>query len=73
MDAATVQQRLREDPDFIALPKYRFSLLRVERKFPDGVPPVLAAEALASTEGEVEQMYGEIVGALREKLEARPL
>jgi hypothetical protein len=59
---------LNEDPDFIAIKRYKHSLSALEKRYPEGIPNHIVALALDLTEEEVEQRYQNIVLAIRAKM-----
>jgi hypothetical protein len=60
-----IQQKIREDPDFVNLPRFNFSAKAVAEKFPDGAPHRLIAQAFGLREEQVAEEYDRIVAALR--------
>jgi hypothetical protein len=60
--------RLETDPDFILLKRFDFSLAAALRRYEDGMPTPLIAQALGITDADVERRYQRIVGTLREAL-----
>ena len=61
-------RKIEEDPDFINLKRYGYSLKRVLERYPDGAPENLIAQALCMTEDEVEGAYMDIVEVLRAEM-----
>ena len=61
-------RKIEEDPDFINLKRYGYSLKRVLERYPDGAPENLIAQALCMTEDEVEEAYMDIVEVLRAEM-----
>lgn len=57
--------KLNEDPDWIAIKRYSNSLKVLEKRYPDGCPDHIIAQALGITETEVEEHYQKIVACLR--------
>lgn len=55
MKTKEVLQRISEDPDFVYLKRFDYSLEKVLDRFPDGVPNRMIAQALMMTEEEVEE------------------
>lgn len=54
------------DPNFIAIKRFNWSLDDLLERYPDGVPDHIIAAALLIEEEEIEVMYQNIVGKLRE-------
>jgi hypothetical protein len=65
-----MDDRIKTSPDFILLRRYDYSLEKLTKRYPDGVPPKLAAQALGITEQEEEELYQSAVKKLREKMKA---
>lgn len=63
MDEKT--RRVHEDPDFVNLKKYGFSLTAVREAHPGGCSPALRARALMMGEDEADRMYAAVVAKLR--------
>lgn len=61
-------QRIQNDPDFVALKRFEYSLEKVMERFPEGAPDRTIAQALMISEDDVPRLYAEIVVRLREKL-----
>lgn len=59
------QQRLEADPDFILLKRFDYSLEKALKKYPDGLPDNLVAQALGKSVPWVTRRYHIIVGKLR--------
>lgn len=68
MDEKDVRRRLETEEDFINLKRFGFSIREVMKRYPDGVPDRIIAQALGISEEEVEARYGEIVAQLRETM-----
>lgn len=68
MDEKDVRRRLETEEDFINLKRFGFSIREVMKRYPDGVPDRIIAQALGISEEEVEARYGEIVARLRETM-----
>jgi hypothetical protein len=61
-------KNLQEDPNYIILKRYNFSIERLLERYPDGVPDHIIAEALDLTADELNQQYAEIISCLRDKM-----
>ena len=57
--------KIAEDPDFINLKRFDYSLAKLLERYPEGVPVRLIAGALLITEAEVEKLYQQVVVKLR--------
>lgn len=66
MDA--IDQRIREDDDFINSRKHDYSLTKALEEHPDGLPLPAVAKALNMTEEAAAAMYEQIVARLREEV-----
>lgn len=64
-----IKKRILEDPDFINLKKYNFSIKTLLEKYPDGAPSHLIARGLDMAPEDVERFYDKIVQKLRTVLE----
>lgn len=60
-----VREKLKNDPDFVYLRRFDFSLANVLERYPDGCPNKLIASALMLTELDVEKYYQEAISILR--------
>ncbi len=59
------EARLRRDPNFIVSKRFRYSLERLERRYPDECPDHIAAMVLGITTEQLEVEYGLVVEKLR--------
>lgn len=59
-------QQIHQDPDYVALKRFDYSLAKTLERYPEGCPPHILANALALTEAEVEAEYQRIVAKLKE-------
>lgn len=59
------QNKIMEDPDYIDIKRFDFSLKKLLERYPDGCPNRIIAKALDISEEEVEAKYEEIVQKLR--------
>lgn len=57
--------KLLEDEDHVLLKRFNFSLKETLERYPDGVPEHLIAQALNLEEGEVAELYQDVVEKLR--------
>lgn len=60
-----VRRRLEEEPDFVHLRRFDYSLDKVVERYPEGCPTRLIAQALLLTEDDVEILYSRLVIKLR--------
>ena len=65
MTTDEVLRRIQEDPDFVYLKRFDYSLDKVVQRYPDGAPTRVIAQALMLTEEDVEDMYPQIVAKLQ--------
>ena len=65
MTNSNIKILLENDPDFIALKRFEFSLDKLIDRYPDGCPSHVIAGALGITEEAVEVMYQDIIQKLR--------
>lgn len=63
-----IQARLEGEPDFVNLKRFKFSLRKLEERYPDGCPDHIIAAALNLTEEDVQTHHNRIVQALRAKM-----
>ena len=60
-----IRRRLAEDPDFIHLKRFNFSIAEALQRYPDGLPDRLIAQGLGITEEQVAEDYRKVVLKLR--------
>lgn len=65
MNFPEMKKAIETEKDFIALKKFGFSLENLIKRFPDGCPNKLIAQALLMSEPEVEETYQKAVIKLR--------
>ena len=63
--ADEIRRKIDEEPDFINLKRFDFSLEKAMEHYPDGAPPKVVAQALGMSESEVESTYQSVVERLR--------
>ncbi len=68
MTSEQVKQKINNEPDFIFLKRFDFSLKNLLDRYPDGVPNRIIAQALQMTEVEVEDLYQKVLVKLRERI-----
>lgn len=60
------KRRLYEDPDFINLKRFDFSLKKLLLRYPNGCPDRIIAQALMISEDDVQVTYDRVLGKLKE-------
>lgn len=65
MNSFDWKKRVAEDPDFIALKRFDFSMKKLLERYPEGCPDKVIAQALCIAEVEVEELYQKAVIQLR--------
>lgn len=55
-----------QDPDYVAIKRFSYSLEALLQRYPDGCPDHVVAAALIMNEGDVPAMYDRIVARLRQ-------
>lgn len=68
MTTEQAKKLLVEDPNFVAIKRYGYSLTKMLERYPDGCPHRLIAQALLITEDDVQAMYDGIVLKLRARM-----
>lgn len=66
---AEIQQRLNDDPDYVHLRRFGYSVEKLLERYPDGCPDKMIAAALLITEEELATAYAKIVQYLRDTME----
>ncbi|NDC25889.1 MAG: hypothetical protein EB078_08575 [Proteobacteria bacterium] len=62
------KKRLENDPDFIAIKRFDYSLKKLLIRYPEGCPDRIIANALLITEEDVEDLYSSTVLKLRKMM-----
>ena len=65
MNSHEQKKLVAEDPNYVALKRFEFSLEKVLDRYPEGCPDRLIAQALMIPEHEVEELYQNAVVKLR--------
>lgn len=65
MTLLETQKMLTDDPDFVSLKRFDFSLKKVMDRYPEGCPDHVIASALLVSEEEVPILYEQVVTKLR--------
>lgn len=60
---------IENDPDYIAIKRFDYSLKKLLERYSDGAPTRVICQALQMDENEVEILYQSILQKLRSKLE----
>lgn len=68
MEKNEIQQRIQEEEDYIRAPKFSNSLAKFTARNSEGVENATIARLLMISEEEVERLYQEAVGFLREDM-----
>jgi hypothetical protein len=71
MNDDEIKRKFAEDPDFVNLPKFGYSLQRALKRYPNGLPEELIAEALGTTVEGARARYNEVAAKLRAAVEAK--
>lgn len=66
MKGTEARTRIVQDPDFVYLKRFNFSLAELIKRYPEGVPDRIIAAALMITDEDVEEIYQHIVVKLRD-------
>lgn len=69
MKYQTTKERIEQDPDFVNLKKFDFSLRRMLEKYPNGAPDRIISQALQIPEAEINQHFQSILQKLKEQLD----
>ena len=68
MKFQTTKEKIEQDPDYVNLKKFEFSLKRMLEKYPTGAPDRVISQALQIPEAEINQRFQSILDKLKEKL-----
>lgn len=60
-----IQSKLENDPDFVCLKRFGYSLHAVLERYPEGCPDRIIAQALAIPEESLPELYAQVVEKLR--------
>lgn len=63
-----VDSKIENDPDFINIKRFDYSLERLLERYPEGAPMKVICQALNMSEKEVEDLYANVVEKLKAKL-----
>lgn len=56
---------MNDDPEFVRMKRYGYSIAKLEARYPDGCPDKIIASALMIKEDEVEPRYDGVVVKMR--------
>jgi len=59
------KKRILNEPDYINLKRFDYSLAKLMERYPDGAPDKVIASALMMTEVDVDELYEDVVQKLR--------
>lgn len=62
---ASIRKSIREDPDYVFLKRFDYSLARTLERYPEGCPDRVIAHALMIAEDEIEEIYEQAVARLK--------
>ena len=66
MTTNEIRSRIADDPDFVGLKRFDYSMKKLLERYPEGCPNRVITHALMIAEGEVEDLYQQAVEHLRE-------
>lgn len=68
-----LKERIANDPDFVALKRYEYSLDKLLNRYQDSsIPDRVIAQALNLSETELEAVYTALIAKLRERMGVKP-
>lgn len=68
MNFQKIKDKIDNDPDFINIKRFDYSLKKLLDRYPDGVPDRIIAQALAMEPEEINKLFENILVKLREKI-----
>ncbi len=68
MTKEEIQFLIENENDWIAIKRFDYSLKKLLKRYPDGAPDRVIAQALYMTEEEVVELAKEIIERLKEKM-----
>jgi len=68
MTLEEARRRIEHDDDFVFVKRFGYSLNKLLERYPDGAPNRVIAQALLTTEEDVETQYDRIIRKLRRKM-----
>lgn len=71
MKIENIDEKIRYDPDFVAIKRFDFSLVKLLERFPDGVPDHIIENALNLSTEEAEELYLSITDKLQKALNVK--
>lgn len=63
-----IKRRIQEDPDFVFLKRFDYSLQKLLERYPEGCPERIIANALMLTEEDIDILYDKLVIKLRNSM-----
>lgn len=64
--------KVKDDEDFVFSKRHEYSLLKLEERYPDGVPDNVIATVLMIPEDQVENEYDKVVEKMRGLMGVEP-
>lgn len=68
LTSAEARRLVKEDPDFVYVKRFDYSLKRITERYPEGVPARLIAQALFLAEDDIEKLYNDIIAKLKREM-----
>jgi len=68
MTLEEARRRIEHDDDFVFVKRFDYSLTKLLERYPDGAPNRVIAQALLTTEEDVEAQYDRITRKTRRKM-----
>jgi hypothetical protein len=65
METEKMKQMILEDPDYISLKRFDFSITNLLKRYPEGAPNHVGAQSLLLSEEEFETEYTKVVEKLK--------
>jgi hypothetical protein len=62
------RRRVKQEPDFVYLKRFNYSLLELLERYPEGAPDRLIAQGLLLSVEEVQTIYENILAKLRNQI-----
>ena len=64
-----IKRKIENDPDYVHIKRFNYSLKRLLERYPDGVPERIMCQALQLTPEEMELLYKSILEKLKASME----
>jgi hypothetical protein len=68
MNSSLLKSKIENDPDFINLKRFDFSLKKMCEKYPNGAPDRVISQALGCSETEINQCYQQALAKLKSQI-----